>query len=275
MGWKYLPSDLVPRTRRLTTLGTLFRLHFWQATGTSIPQACDNETAVGDGVMLSCVPRESLFLTTKINNMNHKHVAEAMEESLLKLHTDYVDLVLMHWPVSIDPAREKQTVVYNDWTFIDTWREMENLVESGRARSIGVSNFGIQNFETLLASARIVPTVCRVESHVNCPSTELLEFCQSKGIHLTVYASLGSSNSRLADNGTLQAIARARNATIQQILLVWALKRGTSVIPKSVTTSLIKGNLDLDGIDLTCYEMHLLNSLLDRLEVCDGGRVIA
>ncbi|KAJ9107716.1 hypothetical protein QFC21_001176 [Naganishia friedmannii] len=231
-------------------------------------QAYGNETAVGDAVMLSGVPRESLFLTTKVNNMNHKHVAESMEESLLKLHTDYVDLVLMHWPVCIDPAGEKQTLVYKDWKFTDTWREMEKLVECGKARSIGVFNFGFGNLEILLSSARIIPAVCQLELHPGSPSTKLVDFCKGMGIHVTAYCCLGSSNSPLAEDKTVKAIADAHGKTVQQILLLWGLKRGTSVIPKSVTDSRIRSNFDLNGLDLTDYEMNLLNSLPDRFKVC-------
>jgi glycerol 2-dehydrogenase (NADP+) len=240
---------------------------------------------VGDGIKLAGVPRESLFLTTKINNMNHKHVAETMEESLHKLQTDYVDLVLMHWPVSIgmscgfhsrkrityiihysDPAGEKQTLVYKDWKFTDTWREMEKLVESGKARSIGVSNFGIRNLETLLASARIVPAVCQVELHPQCPSTKLVDFCKRKGIHFAAYCCLGSSNSPLAEDKTVRSIADAHGRTVQQVLLVWGLKRGTSVIPKSTADARIRSNFDLNGLDLTEEEMKKLNSLPDRFK---------
>ncbi|KAJ9115864.1 hypothetical protein QFC22_005006 [Naganishia vaughanmartiniae] len=231
-------------------------------------QAYRNEAAVGEGIKLAGVPRESIFLSTKINNMNHKHVAQTMEESLQKLQTDYVDLVLMHWPVSIDPAGEKQTVVYKDWKFTDTWREMEKLVETGKARSIGVSNFGIRNLETLLASARIVPAVCQNELHPHCPSTKLVDFCKSKGIHATAYSCLGSSNSPLADDKTVKAIADAHGKTIQQVLLVWGLKRGTSVIPKSEKEYRIQSNFDLDGLDLTEEEMHKLSSLPERFKVC-------
>ena len=150
-------------------------------------QAYGNEAEVGDGIQDAGVPRESFFLTTKIDNMNHKHVAQTMDESLQRLKTDYVDLVLMHWPVSIgkfsrfafglalthlaDPIdSEKQTITYKDWKFTDTWKEMEKLVETGKARAIGVSNFGIRNLETLLASAKVVPAVNQIELHPSCRS---------------------------------------------------------------------------------------------------------
>ncbi|KAJ9114023.1 hypothetical protein QFC22_005843 [Naganishia vaughanmartiniae] len=226
-------------------------------------QAYGNEAEVGDGIQDAGVPRESFFLTTKIDNMNHKHVAETMDDSLKKLKTDYVDLVLMHWPVSIDPIdSEKQTIVYKDWKFTDTWKEMEKLVETGKARAIGVSNFGIRNLETLLASAKVVPAVNQIELHINWS-------VMSKGIHVTAYSCLGSTDSPLNKDETLKSIADAHGRSIQQVLLVWGLKRGTSVIPKSVTESRIKANFDLDGLDLTDDEMNKLNGLTDRFKVCN------
>ncbi|KAI5449689.1 hypothetical protein NCC49_004150 [Naganishia albida] len=233
-------------------------------------QAYGNEAEVGDGIQDAGVPRESFFLTTKIDNMNHKHVAQTMDESLKKLKTDYVDLVLMHWPVSIDPVdSENQTIVYKDWKFTDTWKEMEKLVDAGKARAIGVSNFGIRNLETLLQSAKIVPAVNQIELHPCSPSTKLVDFCKSKGIHVTAYSCLGSTDSPLAHNKTLEEVAKAHGKTPQQVLLVWGLKRGTSVIPKSVTESRIKGNFDLDGLDLTDAEMEKLNNIQERFKVCN------
>lgn len=167
---------------------------------------------------------------------------------------------------------------------------MEKLVETGKARAIGVSNFGIRNLETLLASAKVVPAVNQIELHVNCkqtnllrhdaatdpafsdvigPSTKLVEFCKSKGIHVTAYSCLGSTDSPLVKDQTLKGIADAHNTTIQKVLLVWGLKRGTSVIPKSVTESRIQDNFKLDGLDLSAEEMDKLNGLKDRFKVCN------
>jgi glycerol 2-dehydrogenase (NADP+) len=145
---------------------------------------------------------------------------------------------------------------------------MEKLLDTGKARAIGVSNFGIRNLETLLASATVVPAVCQLELHPNCPSTKLLDFCKEKGIHVTSYSCLGSTNSPLANDQTVKAIADAHGKTPQQVLLVWGLKRGTSVIPKSVNEDRIKSNFDLNGLDLTDEEMAKLDGLPDRFKVC-------
>lgn len=110
--------------------------------------AYGNEAEVGEGVKAAGVPREELWITTKLDNPWHKHVQEGIDTSLKNLGMDYVDLYLMHWPCSLD--RENPEKVYDDWTFIDTWREMQKLVGSGKVRNIGVSNFDITNLEKLL-----------------------------------------------------------------------------------------------------------------------------
>lgn len=110
--------------------------------------AYGNEKEVGAGIKASGVPREDIWLTTKLANPSHKRVAEAFSESLANLGVDYVDLYLIHWPSSWDPSKTK--TLYDDWNFIDTWREVQKLVGTGKVRNIGVSNFGIVNLEKLL-----------------------------------------------------------------------------------------------------------------------------
>jgi hypothetical protein len=110
--------------------------------------AYGNEGEVGEGVRAAGVPREQLWITTKLDNSWHKRVAEGIDSSLKSLGTDYVDLYLMHWPSSTRPDDLKKA--YDDWNFIDTWRELEKLVDTGKVRNIGVSNFGITNLEKLL-----------------------------------------------------------------------------------------------------------------------------
>lgn len=109
--------------------------------------AYENEKEVGDGIIASGVPRSEIWLTTKLNNPWHKRVTEAFEKSLAALQTDYLDLYLVHWPCSTDPDTGKH---YPDWDFVDTWREMQKLLDTGKVKNIGVSNFGIKNMEKLL-----------------------------------------------------------------------------------------------------------------------------
>lgn len=140
-------------------------------------------------------------------------------------------------------------------------------------RNIGVSNFGIRNLEKLLAdpSCSTTPAVNQVELHPNNPSPKLLEYCKEKGIHCTAYSCLGSTDSPLYRNEALKTLAERKGKTVQQVLLMWALPRGTSVIPKSVTESRIKANFEVDGWGLGDGEMKQLSGMPERFKVCKDG----
>ena len=174
----------------------------------------------------------------------------------------------MHWPSSTDPDDLKKH--YPDWNFVDTWRELQKLPASGRVKNIGVSNFAIKNLEILLndPSCKTIPAVNQIELHPNNPSPKLIEYCEKKGIHCTAYSCLGSTNSPLASDSALKEIAEKHGKSTAQILLVWGLQRGTSVIPKSVTGSRIEDNYKLDGLTLSDEEMKTLSSRPDRFKVC-------
>ncbi|AEO66465.1 ae6e9d32-61d6-48c1-b809-b1540378fd3b [Thermothielavioides terrestris] len=233
--------------------------------------AYGNEKEVGEGIRASGVPREEIFLTTKLDNPWHKRSAEALDLSLANLGTSYVDLYLMHWPSSTDPSDLKKH--YPDWDFVDTWREMQKLVGTGKVKNIGVSNFGIKNLERLLndPSCKIVPAVNQIELHPSNPSPKLVAYCASKGIHASGYSPLGSSDSPLYRNETIASIAKAKNRSVQQVLLLWGIKKGWSVLPKSVNPDRVKANFDLDGWDLTDEEMAKIDAIPDRFKVCGDG----
>ncbi|KAK2608618.1 hypothetical protein QQS21_002847 [Conoideocrella luteorostrata] len=233
--------------------------------------AYGNEKEVGAGIKASGVPRGDIWLTTKLNNPDQTRAAEALDESLKKLGTDYLDLYLMHWPAATDPKDDKKSVP--DWTFVDTWREMQKLVGTGKVRNIGVSNFGIKNLEILLgdASCKIVPAVNQIELHPCNPSPKLVAYNTSKGIHSTGYSCLGSTNSPLYTNETLLGIAKAKGKSPQQVLLLWGLQKGWSVIPKSVTPSRVQANFEVDGSGLTAEEVKSIDGIKERFKVCDDG----
>ncbi|KAG9577849.1 Aldo/keto reductase, partial [Aureobasidium melanogenum] len=172
--------------------------------------AYGNEHEVGLGIKDSGVPREEIWITTKLDNPWHKRVEEGITSSLKDLQTDYVDLYLMHWPSSTDPDDLKKH--YPDWNFVDTWRELQKLPASGRVKNIGVSNFAIKNLEILLKdeSCKTVPAVNQVELHPNNPSPKLIDYCKEKGIHCTAYSCLGSTNSPLAHDEVLKKIAESK-----------------------------------------------------------------
>lgn len=230
--------------------------------------AYGNEKEVGQGIKASGVPREEIWLTTKLNNTWHKQVPEGIASSLKDLDTDYVDLYLMHWPSSTIPDDKKKH--YEDWDFRDTWREMQKLVETGQVKNIGVSNFGISNLEKLLSApdTKIVPAVNQIELHPCNPSPKLVAYNTSKGIHSTGYSCLGSTDSPLYTNKQLLSIAEAKGKTPQQVLLLWGLQKGWSVIPKSVTPKRIDGNFELDGWELTDEEIKAIDGIQDRFKVC-------
>ncbi|EON61439.1 glycerol dehydrogenase Gcy1 [Coniosporium apollinis CBS 100218] len=230
--------------------------------------AYGNEEEVGQGIKDSGIPREEIWVTTKLDNTWHHRVEEGISTSLKSLGMDYVDLYLVHWPSSTDPDDTSKHLP--DWDFIKTWQEMQKLPASGRVKNIGVSNFAIKNLEKLLSdeSCKTVPAVNQVELHPNCPSPKLLDYCKEKGIHCTAYSCLGSTDSPLAKDETLKKIAEAKGKTTAQVLLMWGIQRGTSVIPKSVTASRIESNFELDGWELSQEEMDKLNNLPDRFKVC-------
>ena len=234
------------------------------------------------------MPRKDIWLTTKLDNPWHKRAPEALRRSLENLGTDYLDLYLMHWPSSTDPEDLKKH--YPDWHFLDTWREMQKLMETGKIRNLGVSNFGIKNLERLLNeesckvcgavlgfgvllgmladSLQIVPAVNQIELHPANPSPKLIAYCAEKGIHCSGYSPLGSSDSPLYKNETIGAIAKTKNRSVQQVLLMWGVKKGWSVLPKSVNADRVKANFDLDGWDLTAEEVAKIDSIPDRFKVC-------
>ncbi|PWY81900.1 hypothetical protein BO70DRAFT_387443 [Aspergillus heteromorphus CBS 117.55] len=228
--------------------------------------AYGNEAEVGDGIRDSGVPRSEIWVTTKLDNTWHHRVTEGIDSSLKSLGLDYVDLYLVHWPSSTDPSDLKKHLP--DWDFIKTWQEMQKLPATGKVRNIGVSNFGIKNLEKLLndPSTKIVPAVNQIELHPNNPSPKLVAYNTSKGIHSTGYSCLGSTNSPLYRDETLLKLAEKKGKTPQQVLLVWGVQKGWSVIPKSVSKSRIDANFELDGWDLSAEEVSQLDNLGDRFK---------
>jgi glycerol 2-dehydrogenase (NADP+) len=232
--------------------------------------AYGNESEVGLGIKNSGVPRSEIWITTKLDNPWHKRVEEGLTSSLKSLGVDYIDLYLMHWPSSTDP--DDLNKHYPDWDYVKTWAEMQKLPASGRVKNIGVSNFGITHLEKLLSdpSLKIVPAVNQIELHPNNPSPKLVAYNTSKGIHSTGYSCLGSTNSPLYKNPTILELAEKKGKTPQQLLLMWGLEKGWSVIPKSVTKERIEKNWELDGWNLTPEEIKIIDSMPERFKVCDG-----
>ncbi|GEQ69789.1 hypothetical protein JCM33374_g3463 [Metschnikowia sp. JCM 33374] len=216
-----------------------------------------NEVAVGQAIKDSGVARSELFVTTKLAPIDMVCVEKALNKSLKNLGLDYVDLYLMHWPVALNPentshpllptlANGKRDILF-DRSFVSTYVDMQSLVVSGKAKSIGVSNMSIKNLRTLLGSKDVTvkPVVNQVELHPYLPQNELLEYCKRENIILEAYSPLGSTDSPLLKDKTLGELASKYTTTIANILISWAVWRGTVVLPKSSTPSRIASNFEI------------------------------
>src|SRR6202011_256242 len=202
--------------------------------------------------------RKDVFVGTKLWNNNHRpeRVKPAFEASLKRLQLDYIDLYLIHTPFAFqpgdeqDPRDENGKVIYDDGvTLLDTWGALESLVDEGRCKTIGLSDVNVEKAKEIFESARIKPAVVHVESHPYLPEWELLEFCNKNGIVLQAFAALGhSTEPKLIDDPVITSIAKRVNKTPAQVLLAWAVQRGTALLPTSKTPSRIKENFDISTL---------------------------
>jgi diketogulonate reductase-like aldo/keto reductase len=235
-----------------------------------------NEESVSAAIRMSGIPRENIFVTTKLWNSDHGNPERALDTSLRKLKLDYVDLYLIHYPV-----RERR----------QSWRALEALRAKGKARSIGVSNFTIRHLTELLAETKTVPAVNQVELHPYLYQRDLVDFCAANGIVIEAYSPL-THGKRLNDPKLLAVAKRysslgpqpadgwsqlpladrlsRRPATrsTAQILIRWALQHGMVVIPKSADRRRIFENADVFDFEITAEDMQLLDSFNEDLRTC-------
>ena len=204
------------------------------------------------------IRREEVFVITKLWNTNHRpeRVRPAFEASLKKLQVDYVDLYLIHTPFAFRPGDEQDPrdasgkVMYDKAvTLLDTWRAMEGLVDEGKCKAIGLSDVSLEQVKEIFEAGRIKPAVVHVESHPYLPEWELLDYCRKNGIVLQAFTALGhSSEPKLLEDPVITAIAKRVNKTPAQVLLAWAIQRGTALLTTSKTPSRIKENFDVSTI---------------------------
>ncbi|MGA9466309.1 MAG: aldo/keto reductase [Exiguobacterium marinum] len=209
-----------------------------------------NEESVGQALREAGVPREEVFVTTKLWNEFHgfDEALQAFQDSLDRLGLEYVDLFLIHWPM---PRFGK---------FVETYKALEQLYEEGRVRAIGVSNFEIEHLEQIIQSCSIVPAVNQVEIHPYLSQKDLIAFCKRYDIQIQAWSPLMKGREALEDD-TIVEIANRHGKSPAQVILRWHLQNGVAVIPKSVTPSRIKENIQVFDFTLTNEEMAAIDAL--------------
>ncbi|HEY5895228.1 MAG TPA: aldo/keto reductase [Chthoniobacterales bacterium] len=209
----------------------------------------ENETGTGEGIRQSGVPREQLYITTKLWNddQGFDTTLRAFDESLKRLKLDAVDLYLIHWP---KPRADK---------YADTWRALVKIKESGRAKSIGVSNFSIQHLQRLFDEVGVIPTVNQIELHPRFQQKELREFHAQNGILTESWSPLGQGT--ILKDPTIGAIAQKHGKSPAQVIIRWHIDSGLLVIPKSVTASRIRENFDVFDFTLDADDLVQIGGL--------------
>jgi diketogulonate reductase-like aldo/keto reductase len=209
--------------------------------------AYGNESGVGKAIRESGIPREEVFLTTKVWNDDQraKRVLAAFEESLKRLDTEYVDLYLIHWPVK--------------GCYQETWHEMEKIYDSGRAKAIGVSNFQVHHLEDILSDSQIVPAVNQIEFHPFLAQPELVGFCREHKIQVEAWSPL--MQGRIITEEAVRKLAEKHHRTPAQVTLRWDLQHEVVTIPKSAHASRIAENAQVFDFELSQEDMNALDAL--------------
>ncbi|MEU6522881.1 aldo/keto reductase [Streptomyces sp. NPDC046924] len=212
--------------------------------------AYGNEEGTGRAIAASGLPREDLFVTTKLWNTDHGYdsTLRAFDASLSKLGLDHVDLYLIHWPT---PARGR---------YVDTYRAFEKLYAEGRVRAIGVSNFQREHLEHLIAETSVVPAVDQIELHPHLQQRAAREYHAQQGIATEAWSPLGQGKG-LLEVPAIVAIAQKHGRTPAQVVLRWHIQLGNVVIPKSVTPSRIRENIDVFGFSLDTEDLAAISAL--------------
>ncbi|XP_056312961.1 aldo-keto reductase family 1 member A1-A [Danio aesculapii] len=243
--------------------------------------AYSNEREVGEALTErlgqgKSLRREEIFVTSKLWNTKHHpaDVEKACRCSLSDLRLSYLDLYLMHWPMAFGrgdelmPRHPDGTIQYDDTHYRDTWAAMEKLVDQGLAKAIGLSNFNAKQIDDILSIAKHKPVVNQVECHPYLVQAELVSHCWSRKLTVTAYSPLGSPDrpwvtpeeALLLDDPRVVGMAKCYNKTPAQVIIRWHIQRGVVCIPKSVTPSRIKQNIEVFDFKLSDEDMRLLES---------------
>ncbi|KAI1737249.1 aldo/keto reductase [Xylaria scruposa] len=222
-----------------------------------------NEDETGKGIQSAGIPRDKLWVTSKLWNADHRPIEAtiAVQKSIQDLGVGYLDLYLMHWPVAFVPGGNK---IDENTTIVDTWRVMENIARSGLTRKIGISNFSKRDVETIMDICQICPYAHEFETHPYLQQQEFIDYHKDIGVKVIAYSPLANTNPTYKGNTKLEPIlkdpywvklAKKKNATMAQTILAWGHQRDTIIIPKSVHEKYIIENLGALDVNFTETEM--------------------
>ncbi len=237
--------------------------------------------ALADAINEGDVTREELWITSKLWNNSHATdaVIPALKKTLDDLQLQYLDLYLVHWPHvfrsdCINAASAEDTIPIEELPTIETWKGMELAVEAGLTKHIGVCNFNQHKLADLVSKATIKPEMNQVELHPQLHQKNLLAYCKKNGIHMTAYSPLGSPDRsagmkaddepNLFEHPIITKLAHQHNCSPAQIMIAWAMERGTAVIPKSVNAERLKQNFESTEIQLSSTDM-------EKMDTADNG----
>ena len=210
-----------------------------------------NEKGVGEAIRKSGIPRDQIFLTSKIwhNECGEGITTKAIERMLKRLNQEYVDLLLIHWPLG---------------DYIGAWKDMEKAVQEGKVKSIGLSNFFGKHLEDILKIAKIMPVVDQVECHPYAPCDDLRKELDKINCYIEAWSPIGRGNSQLLNEPILIEIAKKYNKTVAQVILRWHIEKGNIVFPKSSNPKHIRENFEIFDFKLTHEEIDKINSLKSK-----------